>query len=271
MKYLGNLPDFNIIHSTADRYDYVNTSNPAVDTNSSTLYASWLNVSTGELFHCTDNATGANTWVGNNGTKIAYLDNVLIHHYPLLINADDVVGSSDGIVSNSVRINNSASFFGTTGSRILLSSTGWDLDTTWAIEIIGLIQNTTAESTPLLHITNASWGNVFSIWYNDTDDNLNPHYNTATVHTGLIIPKDRFVHYIISSDTKIYLNGILGDMSEASGLGDLSSCTEVNLGSDVDGSPTYNNPLKGVIKSVKVFNRAVTQTEVTKLYNLSGV
>ncbi len=67
MKYLGNLPDFNIIHSTADRYDYVNTSDPAVDTNPSTLYASWLNASTGELFHCTDNATGANTWVGNNG------------------------------------------------------------------------------------------------------------------------------------------------------------------------------------------------------------
>ncbi len=70
MKYIGNIPEQNIIHTTADRYDYVYASNPTIDVNTSVTYATWLNSITGELFVCTDNTTDFNVWMGQFGTII---------------------------------------------------------------------------------------------------------------------------------------------------------------------------------------------------------
>jgi len=70
MRYIGNLPEFNIVHTNADRYDYVFASDPAVDVNPSTPYCSWLNLTTGGVFICLDNTLGANVWTGIGGMTI---------------------------------------------------------------------------------------------------------------------------------------------------------------------------------------------------------
>lgn len=62
MKYIGNQPGIEIVQSYSDKWDYINASDPAADTNPSSLYATWLNISTGASFVCLDNTTDANVW-----------------------------------------------------------------------------------------------------------------------------------------------------------------------------------------------------------------
>ena len=70
MNYIGNIPELNVVHTDSDRYDYVFSSNPTISTNPSTLYATWLNIMTGELFICRDNTMGGNIWIGQAGTSV---------------------------------------------------------------------------------------------------------------------------------------------------------------------------------------------------------
>jgi len=56
--------------SPVNNFDYVEASDPAVSTNPAYLYASWLNETTGQIFICTNNAPGANVWVGQMGDTI---------------------------------------------------------------------------------------------------------------------------------------------------------------------------------------------------------
>jgi len=68
MKYIGNYPEQEIVHTTADRYDYVFASNPTISINPSAPYATWLNSSTGEMWVCLDNSVGSNIWKSTGGT-----------------------------------------------------------------------------------------------------------------------------------------------------------------------------------------------------------
>jgi hypothetical protein len=61
--------DFGIIDGP--KFDYVNKGNPTIDVNPRTLYATWMNVTSGELFICTVNTIGVNVWSGQLGTLIS--------------------------------------------------------------------------------------------------------------------------------------------------------------------------------------------------------
>ena len=71
MKYIGNLPEFTIVHAQADKFDYTQAGNPSLDTDPDMPFVTWLNIASGEQFNCTDNSPGANVWVGQLGTTIA--------------------------------------------------------------------------------------------------------------------------------------------------------------------------------------------------------
>ena len=51
-------------------FDYVNTGNPTVSVNPERIGVSWLNLTSGEIFICTDNTVGSNVWVGQKGTAV---------------------------------------------------------------------------------------------------------------------------------------------------------------------------------------------------------
>jgi hypothetical protein len=57
---LGNLNDF----------DYSQAGDPAVDTDPTSVGASWKNNTSGEIFICIDNTAGSNVWVGTAGNTI---------------------------------------------------------------------------------------------------------------------------------------------------------------------------------------------------------
>ena len=69
MKYIGNSPGLSVLGSHP-RFDYVASSDPTVSTNPAYLLMNYLNSSSGEVFHCTDNTPGANVWVGLFGTTV---------------------------------------------------------------------------------------------------------------------------------------------------------------------------------------------------------
>ena len=50
--------------------DYTQTSDPLVSTNPSSLGATWINTTSGEIFVCKDITTGENEWLGTAGTLV---------------------------------------------------------------------------------------------------------------------------------------------------------------------------------------------------------
>lgn len=69
-KYIGNHPSIEIVQSTASRWDYVNTANPAINTNPDAIGDTWLNLTTGEEFVCIDTTADLNIWVGSLGSIV---------------------------------------------------------------------------------------------------------------------------------------------------------------------------------------------------------
>jgi len=53
-------------------FDYVSEENPTIDVNPIDRGKTWVNVTTGEVFVCTDITVGVNVWVGQLGTIILY-------------------------------------------------------------------------------------------------------------------------------------------------------------------------------------------------------
>ena len=52
------------------QFDYVSKGNPTIDVNPRKQYATWMNITTGELFVCTKNTIDANSWRGSYKTII---------------------------------------------------------------------------------------------------------------------------------------------------------------------------------------------------------
>lgn len=53
-------------------FDYKEETDPSISTNPDSTNVSWFNTSTGEIFICSDNTPGSNTWFGNQGTFIGH-------------------------------------------------------------------------------------------------------------------------------------------------------------------------------------------------------
>lgn len=62
MKYLGNQPGIELVQSYENGFDYLVAGAPSVSTNPDSLYATWLDITTGVVYVCIDNTPGANIW-----------------------------------------------------------------------------------------------------------------------------------------------------------------------------------------------------------------
>jgi len=63
MKYIGNQPSIEIVQTYSDKWDFINSGDPATTSNPSSVYATWLNITNGNVFVCTDNTEDANVWI----------------------------------------------------------------------------------------------------------------------------------------------------------------------------------------------------------------
>jgi len=69
--YLGK-QNYKMVNGAVDLpHNYISTSNPTIDVNPHILNMTWLNSVSGEIFVCTDNTIGANSWIGAFRTLVA--------------------------------------------------------------------------------------------------------------------------------------------------------------------------------------------------------
>lgn len=115
-------------------FDYVESFPPSVDTNPAKDNPLWLDTSTGEIFVCVDNTTGANVWAGQYGTVIAYFDDGSAIDgltYAAMVSAGNYDATTDtgyfGEVSSTTLMTGDAlaSDIGLTAGTSQHSSEGW--------------------------------------------------------------------------------------------------------------------------------------------------
>ena len=117
--------------------------------------------------------------------------------------------------------------------------------------IIGFFQKTDYTNSFLFGFDNHN----SNTWINNTT------YDTASFGNDFL-----FVCLCVGdSDTKLFYNGML--KNSISVVPSLQTYL-FNIGSDVDSGPSFNDYWIGLIDSVRIFNRALTDTEVQRLYKL---
>ena len=89
----------------------------------------------------------------------------------------------------------------------------------------------------------------------------NNSYSTST------IPQNTWTHIAVtrsSSDVKFYINGQLDNTVANTFTPNSGGNQSILIGSNASSTPTYFN---GQISKVKAYNTALTQAEITALYN----
>jgi len=108
---------------------------------------------------------------------------------------------------------------------------------------------------------------------NETTTDSNGHVNSiykATVTTADDVPLNQWVHLyaeVTGNSAKIYMNGVLqGTVSSSQSIRYSTIDDNFGIGATVYDS-SRSRPFNGSIDQVRIFNRALTSTEVTTLYN----
>ncbi len=70
------------------------------------------------------------------------------------------------------------------------------------------------------------------------------------------------------STLKVYVNGVLVDTQTSPGFGTLNSANAVTKGIGIGDNPLSSSPFNGTLDDVRIYNRALSQSEITTLYNL---
>jgi len=119
------------------------------------------------------------------------------------------------------------------------------------------------------------YGIIISVRNDGSSDKIYvQHYPSATaVYSTGTIPLNTFTHVAVSytgSQTKIYINGSLDSTHSASLSYSASQTLTASLGAyllhDYTGSTTYDE-FSGTIDQVRIYNSALSSTDVTNIYN----
>lgn len=97
-------------------------------------------------------------------------------------------------------------------------------------------------------------------------------YNLAggafAIQGTAVVPANKWTHVVATSDgatVNIYVNGVLDkSLSYSTSFAHGSSNDNIQMGQNLS---TAAQPFKGAIDDVRIYNRALSQTEITELYN----
>jgi hypothetical protein len=271
MKYIGNIPEFNIVHSTADRYDYVQASNPATDTNPSTLYATWLNTSSGELFTCTDNTIDSNVWQGVDGSVAGFGA-----EYTMLDSVGKIVKSIQGIngeTPNYMTFTDGLTEFNGASSNQdvikLPNIINFNSDFTISISVNLLYTQPNLGST-LKGIIGGDidvGGNVgFCVYiYADTISDIRIYCGDSTNTMAFVSTSGKHTITIVRQvdEMVMYIDAV--QVATQNSIGTIGQHSEIWIGATYQ-SDNYRG-FYGEAGKFNVSNKALTATEVAALYN----
>ena len=212
--------------------------------------------------------------------------NGLVGYWPFSGNANDISGNTNNGTVNGATLttdrfgnaNSAYNFNGTSNSIVLKPGTNIQGNNTRTISFWVNITNATQNTNTIYKGGNNGAGNDFSIWYNVNGNNtyqiqvrrfqddvvtdaipqtLNQWNNISVVYDGTN-----------NSNLKIYINGQIytGRAFTPAGVTFNTTSTTPQFGDLIDQLGVHKY-LKGNIDDIAIWNRALTQQEITSLYN----
>ena len=264
-------------------YDYLSPNDPTVDTNPDVPYLKWLNTTTGEEFVCIDNTTDENKWTGKDN------DIGMIPREGLILEWIDTYNQSakesTGFSSNGV-LTKAQSVIENDRLHIL-DFDGADDSTQDKIKFPIAIDFNSDFSVSMWVITGVTQTNTGSSVraFLGTDVNmaggdgpcfyiLGDTISTFTCETGgsgntlqvVDYSPVGLTHFAITCSSNVwnmYLNGVLEDTLTSS-TDFINIPTELWVGASYNSS--YHRRFEGGIGSVRLYNRGLSQAEITALY-----
>lgn len=257
------------------QFDYVNKGNPTIDVNPRRLYATWFNLTSGELFICTDISTGVNIWVGQLGKTVSTFDpagtGALVSCYFFNDNLLDSLGVNDGIEVGTLGYSGVSkegkSLTGFTSSNYM--NTGCHVAGHKAVSMWIWVSSTASDPHAFGNYSNGSDG--FSIGIkNGNWHGVVPGYAWSSSDTGVSVLLNQWNHIVLNSNYtigngEIFLNG----SSIKIIVGSPTTENTYNFyvgGINYTGTAVYNQLTGGIVDVLRIYDRELSQTEVTKLF-----
>jgi hypothetical protein len=224
-------------------------------------------------------AAGASLLIsGSGGTEEVNLQKGLVGHWDFNGNAkDSTPNANDGTVTGTTlttdrkgAVNKAYSFNGANNDYIDAGN-GASLRITGPITVEAWVKATTLTSGDRI-VERAQWSTRRGYYLAATSATavkFTVHYNDAAyVSPTYTLPIGQWVHLVGIYDgsmVRIYANGVEQGTGVAgpSSIDDTATTKKLFIGSN-NGSDSYWN---GLIDDVRIYNRALSQTEITALYN----
>ena len=262
-----NRGQLDAIHGTL--WNYSETTNPLVTTNPTVLGSIWLNSTTGEIFMCKDITTDNNVWMGSNGTEVKKVTNAI-----------SVDAFGDGSAIALYELNGD------------LNDTGGVNNLTWKSDYRDLVFSTTAKfgshgiysyATRDSLITQDRGGRLIrtvSLWYrfdalSGNENYILSYYNSNTPFYLDVSNTGSNTIYLHGGD--IYCDGVAGSKPVPKDdeyhhyvamafADDNQGFGRMHIGNKYNGDGS-NDCSGGWIDQIRVFDRRLTEAEITQLYN----
>jgi len=255
-----------------NNFDYTSYDNPAVDTNPPSVAMTWCNLTTGEVFICTDNAVDDNTWINSLGKVISSLPASLFKQSKHVTTFSDSTLSGIAISNfGSTTDNGVTSFIRANGQYISLkpsvpNSTTFSVSAWINLTSLGNAGDGSASRRAIFYEGTTSHKIGFSVY--DDGCSLFGIYTDQyyeILNTTVKVVTDSLYHIAGVRDGTslyLYLNGILVGTQTCPAT-ELVSFEECYVGRQ-----TAGRDFDGTITNLQLYTNALTQTQITKLFNL---
>lgn len=267
-----------------NKFNYQAAGTPSYNTNPPTANVNWLNTTTGDVWVCTNNTTNANVWKLIGYTSTITSSNVF-----------DIFGDSSAVALYQFTSGNGTDTGGNYSMTTNTFASGTGIAGTAASGSGSYMKNGNSMNNNLV-VSVSSWVNVSDTggnWIWSSGKQVNGQCKRGVRLSNLSLDVCSFSYEYLGggsfgsitsgawtnvtvSREKVYVNGVLRG----------SIANYINPASDTYGfyigangaydygyitSETYGQPMNGVIDQIRVFNRELTQAEVTQLYVEGGV
>lgn len=232
------------------------------------------NTSNPQMFCITAVNNGVKYRINNNsapeqGTCDGALTDGLLAYYPFNGDAKDYSGNNNngviygsvpdsGISGQSYLFDGVNDYVEIAKGRNLLATDStismWFYSTSWAHQaFVSLIGSRQIGSDGVMLFT-------------DPAGNLSCDWGSNRWNAGYVLPLNQWVHFVITRDglgRKLYINNVLASSTVAAG-GPATADTVLRIGSVSNGTYFF----QGKIDEIRIYDRALSSTEVGVLYNL---
>ncbi len=214
-------------------------------------------------------------WCGVDGMVYADLNDGLVAYYPFNGNADDESGNgNNGTVNGATltedRFGNSDSAYNFDGiDDYIQVALSFDEDSDWTICAWINVKEIDSSYTDWQCLI-SDHANAFAIGLKTEDGQLKI-WDSGEILSGTLAVttnENFFICYQkISSTLNIFYNGLLNAFNDEGERVNFSLLTALGAWVPEDASPYNREPWNGTIDDVRIYNRALSESEIKELYN----